>query len=86
MEPVTFLLFLASLAVMEFLLRKPLKKPRDTPKDVDGRGAAAYDPMSAAITMPGLLALGQALEAQGRGGVPDVEQSPRVYAPPMDGV
>lgn len=86
MEPVTFLLFLASLAVMEYLLRKPLKKPGDTPQDVNDGGASAHDLMSATVTMPGLLALGQALEAQGRGGVPDVEQIPRVHAPPVDGV
>jgi hypothetical protein len=71
---------------MEYLLRKPLKKPGDTPKDVNEGGVGAHEPMSAAVTMPGLLALGQALEAQGRGGVPDVEQIRQVHAPPADGV
>jgi hypothetical protein len=71
---------------MEYLLRKPHKKPDDNPKGVNRGGAAAEDPMSAATTMPGLLALGQALEAQGRGEIPSVERAPQVHAPPVDGV
>lgn len=76
----TFLLFLASLAVMEYLVRKPRKKPGDSPK------AGREHPMPVATSMPGLLALGQALEAQGRGKAPGVEQGPKVHAPPVDGV
>jgi hypothetical protein len=87
MKSVTFLLFLASLAVMEYLLRgKPHKKPDGNPKGVNRGGAAAYDPLSAEVTMPGLMALGQALEAQGRGEVPGVEEAPPLHAPPVDGV
>lgn len=86
MKPVTFLLFLASLAVMEYLLRKPRKKTGDNPKDINRGGAAAYDPMSPAATMPGLLALGRALDAHGRGDSPDTEEAPRVHVPRVDGV
>ncbi|MGO9231087.1 MAG: hypothetical protein ACLQKA_18005 [Bryobacteraceae bacterium] len=86
MKPVTFLLFLASLAVMEYLLSKPHKKPDDNPKGVNRGGATAQYPMSPTTTMPGLLALGQALETQGRGKTPGVEQVPPVHAPPVDGV
>ncbi|MGA3260853.1 MAG: hypothetical protein ABSE35_18375 [Bryobacteraceae bacterium] len=81
----TFLLFLASLAVMEYLVRKPRKKPDDNPKAADST-AITQDPTPVATSMPGLLALGQALEAQGRGEVPGVEQVPQVHGPPMDGV
>ena len=81
-----FLLFLASLAVMEYLVRKPRKKPDDSPKPAGSTGANTQNPASAATSMPGLLALGQALEAQGRGEVPGVERVPQVHGPPMDGV
>ncbi|MGB7762426.1 MAG: hypothetical protein WBL61_21510 [Bryobacteraceae bacterium] len=82
----TFLLFLASLAVMEYLVRKPRKKPDDNPKTDDDSGATTQYPVSPATSMPGLLALGQALEAQGQGKLPRVGQVPRVHAPPADGV
>ena len=82
----TLLLFLASLAVMEYLVRKPRKKPDETPKPAGKTGANAQSPASVATAMPGLLALGQALEAQGRGEVPGVEQVPQVHGPPVDGV
>lgn len=86
MNLVTFLLFLASLALMEYLVRKPRKKPDDNPKAADSRGVTAERPTPAAISTPGLLALGQALEAQGRGKAPDGEQAPHVHGPPADGV
>ena len=82
----TFLLFLASLAVMEYLVSKPRKKPDDNPKPAGSTGANTQNPTSVATSMPGLLALGQALEAQGRGEVPGVEQVPQVHGPPVDGV
>ena len=88
----TFLLFLASLAVMEYLVRKPRQKPDDKPKAAACGSDATRAPEPAAISMPGLLALGQALEAQGRGEIPGVEQVPqvpqvpKVHGPPMDGV
>jgi len=71
---------------MEYLLRKSQKKPDTNPKGINRGGAAAYDPMSPAITMPGLMALGQALDAEGRGEIPGVEQFPMVRVPPVDGV
>jgi hypothetical protein len=86
MNQVTFLLFLASLAVMEYLVRKPRKKAGDNPKAGASRSGTTKDAMAAGATMPGLLALGQALDAQGHGEVPDVEQVPRVHVPPVDGV
>lgn len=82
----TFLLFLASLAVMEYLVRKPRKKPDDNPKAAGGKGVNTQSPKRVATLTPGLLALGQALEAQGRGLVPGVEQVPQVHGPPTDGV
>jgi len=82
---VTFLLFLASLAVMEYLLRKPRKKQDDNLRGIN-RGGAAQDPLSALTTMPGLFALGRALEEYGRGEIPGVERAPRVGVPPADGV
>jgi hypothetical protein len=84
MKLVTFVLFLASLAVMEYLLRKPSKKTNDDSKGMNG--GAAQNPLAAIPTMPGLFALGEALDAQGRGKVPGVEKAPQVYAPPVDGV
>ena len=86
MKPVTFLLFLASLAVMEYLLRKPRKKQDDNPKGINRGGAAAQDPLSAVTTMPGLFALGRALEEHGRGEFPGVQPAPQVHVPPVDGV
>ncbi len=85
----TFLLFLASLAVMEYLVHKTRKKPVDNPKAAASERAAGRDPMPAETSMPGLLALGEALEARGRGEAPGVEQvepDPKVHAPPVDGV
>jgi hypothetical protein len=86
MKQVTFLLFLASLAVMEYLMRKPHEKAGADSKRMNAGGGAAHDPMSAATTMPGLLALGRALDAHGRGDSPDIEQAPRVHVPRVDGV
>jgi hypothetical protein len=83
---VTFLLFLASLAVMEYLVRKPRKKPDDNPKAAASKSDTTQDTVTAATSMPGLLALGRALEAQGRGKAPGVEQVPQVHVPPVDGV
>jgi len=83
---VTFLLFLASLALMEYLVRKPRKKPDDSPKATDSKGTTAQSPMAATTSTPGLLALGQALEAQGRGKTPDRQQLPQVHGPPVDRV
>jgi hypothetical protein len=83
---VTFLLFLASLAVMEYLVRKPRKRPHDSPEAAEKRDGTAEKPVPATTSTPGLLALGQALEAQGRGKAPDVEPVPKVHGPPVDGV
>jgi hypothetical protein len=83
---VTFVLFLASLAVMEYLLRKPHKKENDSPKGVNRGSSTGQDPMLTVTTMPGLFALGEALEAQGRGRMPGNEPAPKVHVPPVDGV
>jgi len=83
---VTFLLFLASLVVMEYIVRHPRKNANDNPKGADRGGATVPVPVSTETSMPGLLALGEALEAQGRGKVPAVEQIPQVHVPPIDGV
>ena len=85
MKLVTFLLFLASLVVMEYLLRKPNKKSGENPKAEQGTRRVA-DPFSTGATMPGLFALGQALDAHGRGKPPDVPKAPEAHLPPVDGV
>jgi len=82
----TFLLFLASLAVMEYLLSRSAKKPEDRPQVPASGRDTTPEPASAATSMPGLLALGQALDAQGRVEDPTIEQVPEVHGPPMDGV
>jgi hypothetical protein len=83
---VTFRLFLASLALMEYLVRKPRKKPDDDAKAAGSKDVTTQSPTLVATSMPGLLALGQALEAEGRGEVPGAKQVPHVHGPPMDGV
>lgn len=82
----TFLLFLASLAVMEYLVRKPRKKPDANTKTTARTDAGSRNPTPLATPMPGLLALGQALEAQGQGETPGTEKVPQVHGPPTDGV
>jgi hypothetical protein len=83
---VTLLLFLVSLAVMECLVRKPRQKPHHTPKPTGNPGAGTENPAPVATSMPGLLALGQALEAQGKGEASGTEKVPQVHSPPVDGV
>ena len=70
---------------MEYLIRKPERKNQN-PKLPTGRDGAIQNPLPAESSMPGLLALGHALEAQGRGKVPSIENPPQVHVPPMDGV
>ena len=82
----TFLLFLASLAVMEYLVGKPRKKPADKIKAIDTEQKASEEPGVAPPTMPGLLALGEALEAEGRGKAPNGRPVARVHGPPVNGV
>lgn len=82
----TFILFLASLALMEYLVRKPRKKRDDSLKAATGARAETGRPASVAASSAGLLALGQALEAHGRGKAPVLEQTPKVHRPPADGV
>ena len=82
----TFLLFLASLAVMEYLLSKPGKKPDESPKTGVSGTDTTPDAVSAATSMPGLLALGQALNAQGLIEDPEIEPISEVHRPPVDGV
>ena len=82
----TFLLFLASLAVMEYLLSRPAKKPGDSPQSPASGRDTARDTASPATSMPGLLALGQALDAHGRVEPTQIERVPEVHGPPADGV
>lgn len=81
----TLLLFLASLGLMEYLVRKPSKKTDDPLKPADNSGAMSHSP-PVSTSAASLLALGEALEAQGRGEVPDFEQVPEVHGQPSDGV
>lgn len=71
---------------MEYLVRKPRKKAGYDPKAGGSRSDTTKEAMAAGASMPGLLALGQALDAQGHGEVPDLEQASRVHVPPADGV
>lgn len=82
----TFLLFLASLAVIEWLVRKPRKKSDLRPEDADHKRHTADLAAPAAPSSPGLLALGQALDAAGRGKSPNRKPAPQVHAPPVDRV
>ena len=86
MNRMTLLLFLASLAVMEFLVGKLRHRQDDRRKADETRGSTAGRLRQAETSTAGLLALGQALEAHGQGEAPEGEPAPQVHGPPADGV
>jgi hypothetical protein len=61
----TFLLFLASVAVLEYLVRDVRHKSGGLPEASEIRNVAAYEPVvSEATSTTDLLSLGKALDAQ----------------------
>lgn len=65
----SFIFFLASVALMQYVLTRPDERPSETPKE---HSVAARDP-DASVATPGLLALGAALDSYGRGRAPQPE-------------
>jgi hypothetical protein len=66
----TFLLFLISLAVLEYIVRRPEEAPKTAWQPLAKRRAADRPMDSVPALSPGLLALGQALDQCGRGQAP----------------
>ena len=66
----TFLLFLISLAVLDYIVRRPEKAPKAGWQPFAKRRAEDRFADSAPALTPGLLALGQALDQCGRGQSP----------------
>ena len=67
----TFLLFLISLGVLEYIVHRPEEAPKTGWKALAKQRAAGSPADSAPALTPGLLALGQALDQCGRGQSPD---------------
>lgn len=75
----TFLLFLVSVAVLEYVLSRPERPPAEG--TVSREKAAGAEP----VTAQGLFSLGRAIEQYGRGTTPGVGgQVPEVRAPETD--
>ena len=66
----TFLVFLISLAVLEYIVRRPEAAPKAGWQPLAKRQAEAKPADSAPALTPGLFALGQALDLCGRGQTP----------------
>jgi hypothetical protein len=82
-----FLLFLVSLAVLEYIVRRPEKAPQTGGQPLAKRRAEDRPAESAPGFTPGLLALGQALDQYGRGQSPGgTPKTPEVPRPQADGV
>jgi len=83
----TFLLFLVSLAVLEYIVRRPEATPKTGWQPLAKRRAEDRPVDSAPAPNPGLIALGQALDRFGRGQSPDITtKAPEVPSPGADGV
>lgn len=83
----TFLLFLISLAVLEFIMRRPEAAPKAGWPPLAERLAAGSPADSAPTLTPGLFALGQALDRYGRGQAPGTMGAiPEVPGPQADRV
>ena len=83
----TFLLFLISVAVLEYIVRRPQETPKTGwPPLADRRAEERAADSEPALT-PGLFALGQALDRGGRGQAPgNPEKTPEVPDPKADRV
>jgi hypothetical protein len=77
----TFLLFLVSLAVLEYIVRRPKETPKTGWQALAKQRAADRPADSAPALTPGLLALGQALDQFGRGQSPTTAKTPEVPNP-----
>jgi hypothetical protein len=75
---VTFLLFLASLAVLEYLLRDVSRKSGAVPKSRETRDFVDYVANDASAA--DLLSLGRALDAQQSDKTTTAEQTPKASA------
>jgi hypothetical protein len=83
----TFLLFLISLAVLEYIVRRPEAAPKAGWQPFAKRRAEGGPADSAPALTPGLLALGQALDRCGRGQAPgSMAATPEVPGPQADRV
>jgi hypothetical protein len=83
----TFLLFLISLAVLEYIVRRPGEVPNTGGQPLAKRQAEDQQADSVPALTPGLLALGQALDQRGRGQTPGTTaKTPEVRRPQADRV
>ena len=83
----TFLLFLISLAVLEYIVRRPEEAPKTGMQPLAKRRAEELPAESAPALTAGLFALGQALEQSGRGQTPGATaKAPEVPSPQVDRV
>ena len=83
----TFLLFLVSLAVLEYIVRRPKETPKTGWQALAKQRAADRPADSAPALTPGLVALGQALDQFGRGQSPGTTaKTPEVPNPQADRV
>jgi hypothetical protein len=81
----TFLLFLISLAVLEYIVRRPEEAPRTGWQPLTKQRVRDRPAESAPTLTPGLLALGQALDQYGRGQSPGSSaKTPEVPNPQAD--
>jgi len=69
---VTFLIFLISVAVLEYILRRPPAEADGNPPSNPKRATEQMKAPPIVAGMPGLHHLGQALEQHGRGLTPEV--------------
>ena len=83
----TFLLFLISVAVLEYIVRRPEQIPKTGSQPLAKRRAEDRPADSAPALTPGLLALSQALDGSGRGQSPGTAaKTPEVPRPQADRV
>ena len=83
----TFLVFLISLAVLEYIVRRPEAAPNTGGQPLAKRQAEGRQAEPAPALTPGLLALGQALDRRGRGQAPgNTVKAPEVPRPQADRV
>ena len=83
----TFLLFLISLAVLEYIVRRPEEAPRAGWQPLAKQRVKDRPLDSVPTFTPGLLALGQALDECGRGQIPGTTaKAPEVPHPQADRV
>ena len=83
----TFLLFLISLAVLGYIVRRPEEARKTGWQPLAKRRAEDRPAEAAPALTPGLLALGQALDRQGWGQLPGtMAKAPEVPRPQADRV